>query len=333
MKIWMTNLHGMGGTAGLAQSVSMDIAETMGFEEMSLFCNKSGEDNVPLNARLDGICSGIEENDVVIVQLPSWVGLRYDERLLERIKSRMPSSHIIIFIHDIEPFVFGNWDALNEWLPLYNKAEVLIVPNHFMKEYLVGHGCTCKKFVYQHVWDNPSNLRELQTPISSLKKLVQFPGDPSKFEFVNSWPGQKYPLHYYSNEKSQNANLRWHHSLANEHLVLQMHRLGGYGILWEPPKRMLYMSMNTSMKFGAYMSAGLPVILHKGIAQEEIVKKYHLGKAVASVEEAADFVAHTDENEYAQMAANVHKIGKLTRNGYFTKRALMKAVYEALNND
>lgn len=326
----MTNLHGMGGTAGLAQFISMNIAKTMGFNEMALFCNTSGEDDTPLNARLDGICSGIESNDVIIVQLPSWCGLRYDQRLLDRIKFRMPSAHIVIFLHDIEPFVFGNWDALEKWLPLYNKAEVLIVPNHFTKEYLVGHGCTCKKFVYQHIWDNPNSLYELQQPVSRFRKLVQFPGDPSKFQFVNTWPSEKYPIHYYSNEKSQNANLKWHHSLNNDHLLLAMHRLGGYGILWEPPHRLLYMSMNTSMKFGAYLSAGLPIILHKGIAQEEIVKKYHLGKAVASVEQAADFVAHTDKKEYLAMAANVNKLGKLTRNGYFTKRALMKAVYEAL---
>lgn len=333
MRIWMTNLHGMGGTAGLAQHISMAMAKTMGFNEMALYCNTFKESDNALNTRLDGICSGIEKNDVVIAQLPSWVDLNYDQHLLDRIKFRMASVHIIVFIHDIEPFMFGHWDDLEKWLPLYNKAEVLIVPNHFMREYLVGHGCTCKKYVYQYVWDNPSNLTELQWPISHMKRLVQFPSNSSKFKFVNSWPSKKYPLHYYSNNQSSNPNLVQHHPLPNEHLLLQMHRLGGYGIMWEPPKELLYWSMNTSMKFGAYMSAGLPVILHKGIAQQELVEKYHLGKAVSTLDEAVDFIAHTSEDEYAQMARNVNKIGKLTRNGYFVKRALMQAIYKALNNN
>lgn len=88
--------------------------------------------------------------------------------------------------------------------------------------------------------------------------------------------------------------------------------------------------MNTSMKFGAYMSAGLPVILHKGIAQQELVEKYHLGKAVGSIAEAIDFVKNTDADEYVEMAKNVNKIGNLTRSGYFIRQALIKVVDEAL---
>ena len=86
MSIWMTNLHGIKGTAGLAQAISMDIGRKIGIKEIALYCNHYNDSDEVLNARLDGICSGIEGNDVVILQLPSWSGTRYEKRLTERIK-------------------------------------------------------------------------------------------------------------------------------------------------------------------------------------------------------------------------------------------------------
>lgn len=330
MSIWMTNLHGIKGTAGLAQAISMDIGRKIGIKEIALYCNHYNDSDEVLNARLDGICSGIEGNDVVILQLPSWSGTRYEKRLTERIKYRMPSAHIVIFIHDIEPFMFGNWDDLDQWMPIYNQAEAMIVPTHFMAEYLRGHDCKCPKYVCHYAWDNPSELNELKDSIMQMNRLVQFLSDPSKFKILNSWSSKEVRLHYYSKDKFDNFNLIRHNPMPNQDLILQMHDLGGYGIMWEPPEKLLYWSMNTSMKFGAYMSAGLPVILHKGIAQQELVEKYHLGKAVGSIAEAIDFVKNTDADEYVEMAKNVNKIGNLTRSGYFIRQALIKVVDEAL---
>lgn len=331
MRVWMTGLHGIGHTAGLAQMLAVDVGEKLGFKELGQYCYQNGDNDETMNARIDGILSPVEDNDVVILQYPSWINSKYDLRLAERVKFRMPSAHVVIFIHDIQPFMFGQWDDLEEWMPIYNKAEVLIVPNHFMKDYLLDHGCTCKKFVYQYIWDNPSDIAELNRPISQMKKLVQFPSDPRKFQFVKDWPTTNIPFHYYSHDKLERDGLIRHNPIPNEELLLQMHRLGGYGILWEPPELKLYWGMNTSMKFGAYMSAGLPVIIHKGIAQEEIVKEFHLGKVVESEQEAVDFIDQTTEKQYLELANNVNKMGSLTRNGLFLKQALMEAVYRVFN--
>lgn len=326
----MTNLHGMVGAAGLAQYISMDTARQIGIGELGVFKNTPGEPDDALNARLDGITSSIENNDVVILQIPTWNELRYEHRLIDRIKGRVPSAKIVIFVHDIEPFVFGNWSRLGEWLPLFNRADVLIVPNKFMKKYLVANGCTCQKFVYHYIWDNKSNLSLLKKPINKVNRIVQFPGNPDKFTFAKEWPSKDIPLHYYANTRVANPNLVQEHPLSNEELVLRLHEQGGFGILWEPEGRYLYMTMNTSMKFGAYMSAGLPVLIQQGVAQQELVERYHLGKVVRSLNDAVNAVKSISDAEYQEMAKNVNQVGKLTRTGYFTKQALLNAIYQAL---
>ncbi|MFR4968721.1 hypothetical protein [Lactobacillus kalixensis] len=333
MKVWMTGLHGIKRTAGLAQMMSVDIGRELGFNEIGIYCTGPNfeEPEDQLRARISGTLSAVESNDVVVLQLPSWNTSKFDMELAKGVKRRMNSAHVVIFIHDIGPYMFGHWDELDEWIQIYNQAEVLIVPNHVMKEHLIAHGCTVKKFVYHYVWDNPTDIIELQQPLHEMKKLVQFPSDPNKFQFANSWPSHDIPLHYYSKDQSSNPNLIQHHPLPNEELMLKMHKIGGYGVLWEPPEMKLYWKMNSSMKFGTYLSAGLPILVHQGIAQQEIVSEYHLGKVIETEDEAVDFIDHTTEDEYLELADNVNKMGKLTRNGYFLKQALMEAVYRVFN--
>lgn len=74
MKVWMTGLHGIKRTAGLAQMMSVDIGRELGFNEIGIYCTGPNfeEPEDQLRARISGTLSAVESNDVVVLQLPSW---------------------------------------------------------------------------------------------------------------------------------------------------------------------------------------------------------------------------------------------------------------------
>ena len=101
-------------------------------------------------------------------------------------------------------------------------------------------------------------------------------------------------------------------------------------MLWEAsPAVYEYMKLNVNFKFGSYLAAGLPIVIHRGIAQADLVEKYHLGKVVDSLAEASEWVQSVTEEQYRQLADHVYRFGWLNRQGMFTKRALTEAVFQA----
>ncbi|MGC4439663.1 beta-1,6-galactofuranosyltransferase, partial [Streptococcus suis] len=74
------------------------------------------------------------------------------------------------------------------------------------------------------------------------------------------------------------------------------------------------------------LAAGIPVIVERGIANQDIIEENKLGLVVDSLEEAAELVKQLPEETYQQLVANVRSFNPLLRNGYFTRRLLIEAI-------
>lgn len=90
------------------------------------------------------------------------------------------------------------------------------------------------------------------------------------------------------------------------------------------------MALNANYKISAYLAAGIPVIVSNHIAEKETIVRKNLGFAVDSLNEAVDKVNKMSEAEYSEMVANVAIYSNLIREGYFTKRLLIEAVFKLL---
>ena len=234
-----------------------------------------------------------------------------------------------MFVHDVAPLMFDNPARVPEWIDFYNQADVLILPMPQMKQELDKWGLKVKKIVYQQAWDAVATDR--LTGESPYRMVLNFAGSPSKFTFVNDWH-EKVPLEVFADPANplDNPQVRFQGYVANEHLVECLHQNGGFGLLWEAsPAVYEYMKLNVNFKFGSYLAAGLPIVIHRGIAQADLVEKYHLGKVVDSLAEASEWVQSVTEEQYRQMADHVYQFGWLNRQGMFTKRALTEAVFQA----
>lgn len=338
MSVYITQLHGMNaGTATQAINMVADLGKELGFQSLSMFAYPVRSDSdSELSKRLDGVLASFSYNDILIIQIPTWMDdVKYEERLLDKVDlyRQVSNTKIIMFVEDIMPLFWGGNERLTWQIAEFNRADALIVANKHTEQRLRELGCTVDKYIYHEVWDNPTNLNLNDLP--EYKQSVNFAGSIDKFAFVNDWSSSEVPLELFGNhEPVNNSNVHYHGYVDNDLIAYRLHQQGGFGLMWESSEAWYnYMKINTSFKFGTYITAGLPVVIHRGVAQTEMVDKYHLGIIADSLTDAVEKIKNVSADDYRQMAENVNRIAQLTRHGIFTKRALQQAVYEVMLPD
>ncbi len=80
MKIHITNLYGIGGTVGNAQQMVANIAKKeLHYNELGIYRYAMQSDTPDmLRTRLDGIIASVSHGDIIIFQVPTWNGIRFD---------------------------------------------------------------------------------------------------------------------------------------------------------------------------------------------------------------------------------------------------------------
>lgn len=330
MRTYITNLngHSITSTAQIAQNMVTDIAVSLGFRELGIHSYPIDTDSPEeMSKRLDGICSGLRKNDIVIFQTPTWNTTTFDEKLFHKLK--IFGVKIVIFIHDVVPLMFdGNFYLMDRTIAYYNEADVLIAPSQAMVDKLQSYGLTVKKILVQGMWDHPTNIT-LQAV--NHKKLVHFPGNPERFNFIKNWriPTE---LHVYTDHNMQlPTTVVKEPYQSDEQLIMKMSE-GGYGLVWMDDRDKQYQSLYCPYKLGAYIAAGIPVIIQKGIANQDIIEKNNLGFIIEKIDDISNIVESTTEEEYMEIVSDVRRFNPLVRQGYFTRKLLTDAVYSALNS-
>lgn len=112
MRVHITNLYGLYGTAGQVQNMVADIAKKyLQYNELDIYCYRGGDSPEMLRARIDGILASVGHEDIVILQHPVWNGIDFEETLLRHL-SAYRGLKKIIFIHDVEPLMFNADDGM-----------------------------------------------------------------------------------------------------------------------------------------------------------------------------------------------------------------------------
>lgn len=320
-----------GGTAEYAQVMVSDIAHQLGFRNMGIyFYNSRVESELSVSARYDGIIASICRGDIVFFQHPTWHPLKFEEGLVKRIKGS--GGRVVIVVHDVIPLMFeSRRSELDSVISFYNFAEVLIVPSFTMKKFLQDKGVKKDmKFVVQEIWDYTTDIQFLQVP--RFQKEIHFAGKPSKFLFPNQWSFDV-RLKVYTEEQCTGENVQMMGWMNPASLLLEIAK-GGFGLVWYGGDYWhQYMKYNNTFKLSTYLAAGIPVIIPKGISNQYLIEKNHLGLVVDSLDEAVREVKNIKELDYQEYVRHVREFSPLIRNGYFTKKLLIDAVQMIMRQD
>lgn len=337
MKVFITNLYGVGGTATKAQNDVTDIVKRdLQYGELGIYCYTVESDSEEmLRTRLDGIISSVGSGDVVVLQTPTWNNMLFEEKLMDKLNVRVGAKKIV-FIHDVISLMFQNWVVpLGRYIDLYNRADLLIAPSQAMVDFLRSNGLTVKKVVIQRMWDCTVSVDSARKP--QFKKVINFAGNPNKdakFAFVKDWKYDTIQLAVTADngEWAQDKNICFLGAFNNDNLLAEAFRKsGGFGLLWsEDSYWNEYMKMSASYELSTYLAAGIPVIVPSGIAEQELIIQKNLGFVVKSLDEAVERIEHMSEEEYGRMVEHVESFAYLLREGYFTKKALTDAVFKLL---
>ena len=329
MKIHFTNLFGQSSksVALMAQNDIMNVVRELGVNELGIyFYDHSNEPASELNSRMDGILAGVAFGDIVFVQSPSWNGIEWDRRLVDKLK--LLQTKLVMFIHDVPPLMFeSNYYLMPNYIDMYNQSDLVVVPSEQMYHRLVSEGLTVKKHVVQKLWDLTHSL-ELYTP--QFEKKLIFSGNPSRFPHIIDW---KYdtPLHVYTEpvEGVDYSKVHIEGWRTKQELLLELSK-GGFGLVWgnseNPEDERDYYKENISYKLSTYLSAGLPVVVPDYLSNADYIREKGLGFVASSLEEANRLVQDCTEEEYAQMVQKAQYTSYLIRNGYFTKKLFVDTI-------
>lgn len=335
MKVHITNIYGMSfkSVAQIAQQMVARIAtHNLHFNELAIYnYNSTGESPAARLARYDGILASVSNGDIIIFQSPTWNSFSWDNSFFERTFAYARLKRII-FIHDIAPLMFNsNFYLLPKFIDFYNKADLIIVPSTKMANFLYQNGLTVKKVVIQHMWDHPSNINPLIHPHNN--KVINFIGAPDKFQFVKDWNFSNTKLQLFSDNASwgKDKNISFQGWQYDPDLLNTLRRSGGFGLVWSTkPDWSKYMELNASYKLSTYLAAGIPIIANSKTPEKDTIVQHHLGIIADDLTSAIHQVENMSDTTYNQMTATVDQYAELIRQGYFTKHALIEAIFKLL---
>lgn len=336
MKIHITNLYGLDGTAGKTMQAVADIAKrALNYNELGIYYYPFESDTPDmLRTRLDGIIAAVAHGDIVIFQMPTWNDIRFDEAFVKQLNVYSGVKKIF-FIHDVLPLMFeSDRYLLKRYIDLYNQADVIIVPSQKMADCLLQEGLTVGKYVVQRMWDCPVSIDHSVIP--QFKRTINFAGktDGFKFSFVQDWKFETVRLAVTAREGEwkHGVNIEFLGWFAEQSVLAnELRNNGGFGLLWTGNDYWKeYMKLNANSKLGLYLAAGLPVIVHNSIPEADTILRKELGLVVDSLDEAVEKVENMTKEQYDQMTENVGAFGELIRGGFFTKKVLTDAVFQLL---
>lgn len=333
LRTHITNIYGQSpsSTAMIAQNMVTEVAKSIGFNEIGIYSYPIHTDTPQeIRKRIDGMLAGVSAHDIIVVQLPSWNGIEFDELLINKLLG-YPDIKITMFIHDVGPLMFeNNYYLMNRTIDLYNKAQTLIVPSESMAKTLKREGLVANNIVVQHVWDHVTNFDPKQP---NFEPLINFAGSAIRFPFVKNWHYQtKLQVFSQSIKDSSTEQVNYRGWLPDDDILRSL--TSGFGLVWseniDNQLERAYSQRNISYKLSTYLAAGLPVIVNEGISNQKFITDNNLGIVLSSLSQIDQAIECMTEEQYQNMANHVKQVGYLIRQGYFTKKVLIDTIHQLL---
>jgi len=276
-------------------------------------------------------CEEIADNAVVLVQFPI-VDISGGIYRLNELKDKK-HINIICVVHDIEILRRNvRDDYIEQYNMLQTLADIWIVHNTKMKEFLVSKGFPEDKIVSLEIFDY------LIGDSPEVKKdsgvIVAGNLDIGKSEYIyhlSEIGDVKFNLfgaNYSDNDHYD--NISYFGTFLPDELIKNLQ--GKYGLVWDGNSLDTcsgltgeYLKINNPHKLSLYLAIGLPVIIWDEAAEADFVLKEHVGITVKSLYELSDKLSKVSDSDYENMKHNAQIVGARLRNGEYMTKAIKKA--------
>lgn len=320
MTVYMSQTAGIyGGLISKKQADVQQVAAQLGSLPMSFYYyDDSQEPADQLSARLDGVMAGFSYGDDLILQLPSFMSLRYLNTLVDKLAPFRQNSatRLLMFLHD-DLLFDGALKKNSPLVALLNRADILIVNSPVTAAFLAKQGVHDVVFRFFHICDYLAPCYQL--PMSFNEHLNLLNGGSDIIQDLGAAQAQ---LTVYG-ASSQPAHRTSRLGLLDEDLTYYLMKNGGWGLLWPQLEREAVCS---SYQLGVFLSATIPVIAKAGTVEADLVDRYHCGVVISSLAEAVEKVQGIGLADYSEYQHNAARLGNLTRSGEFTRNVLIEAL-------
>ena len=243
----------------------------------------------------------------------------------------------IVLIHDLNSVRFSH--SSKREIRNLNKYDVIISHNSCMSQYLRKMGVK-KPMVDLEIFDYlcMEYYEKIDCDKYQKDKPVVIAGnlDKSKSGYVYSLPEnvefRLYGINY--GDTDGQGNVHYQGAYQPEELAALLE--GSFGLVWDGNSTetcIPYLSINNSHKTSLYLAAGLPVILWKQDAHAKFVEEHQCGILVDTLEEISQKISSMTEEEYQVLKRNAGDLSKRITCGYYTKKAVNKALKELFRNN
>ena len=274
----------------------------------------------PLATELLATLQPLSAGDGLIVQLPLGCDQVVGETLLAVLDSLSKDKMSIPLVFFLHRSLFSRPKLLEQNLTLLKRSAAVIVPDSTAGRHVVQLGVTDRPVITCQLLDAVSNLNFSQLPAFSRHLNICDPQTPAA---LNSWTAAAVPQHIYNADFAiDNPACIDRGHAENDALTLALHQEGGFGLLLDDDA--------LQMNLGRFIAAGLPLVVAKSNPQAAWVNRFGLGHVVESPGAAARRIQQTPAAIYEAMARRVEQFGRLSRRGYFLRRALLEGEYQAL---
>lgn len=285
----------------------------------------------------------IQDNSLLFLQYPFHYPQLTREKTLKKLKNR---KHVRIagIVHDIEKLRGYRYNRYyrDEFNFMLGTADVLIVHNDAMKEYLISRGYDQNQIVTLGVFDylvgDETRTAALAARRPAFERSLTIAGnlDPHKSGYIAELSDiQRIHIHLYGthfdSSMKQYPNISYHGVFKPDELPEKIR--SGFGLVWDGNTIHTcagdagnYLRYNNPHKLSLYLAAGIPVIIWKEAAEAEFVTENHLGVTVDSVDDAEKILQDFSEDRYNELTDAVKKIQKQIITGEFTRMALHRAM-------
>jgi hypothetical protein len=286
----------------------------------------------------------LKEGDNLVIQFPLIIQHSiFLKRVLKSLTRK--KIKIILVIHDIESLrVTKRRDIsvlkqfiLNKEEKLFLKyAFKIIVHNSTMERYLIKQGFEKQRLISIEIFDyliSNFDIKKFKNRKISKDQPIIIAGTLRyhKASYIYHLPSDiKFNLYGVGyDEKIQQSNVNYNGAFSPEELPYRLN--GSYGLVWDGDSTCSctgiygeYLRINDPHKLSLYLVAGLPVIIWKGAAQADFVRKNGCGLIIDSLLNIREITEVVSKTDYLLMQMQAIRIGNKLRKGVYLQKSLSR---------